>query len=232
MLRDVGHWWARFEVLGLVDGSSASLGRRCGDRRDAGVSLPTAAGSVGIFGGTFDPLHLGHVAAAERARQSLGLEVVLLVVANDPWQKSPERQVSPAAERLAMARLGVAGQEGIDVCDLEVERGGPSFTIETVEELATSGVVLPWLVVGADLAGTLDTWERADELRDQVRVAVLSRPGSPLRLPHGWRSVALESDELDISSSDIRRDTAAGTSLAGRVPDAIIRHIAQQGLYA
>ena len=196
------------------------------------MTLSTVPGSVGIFGGTFDPLHLGQVAAAERARQSLGLDVVLLVVANDPWQKAPDRRVSPAAERLTMARLGVAGHAGLDVCDLEVERGGPSYTIETVEELATLGVVLPWLVVGADLAGTLDTWERAEELRDLVRVAVLSRPGSPLHLPQGWRSVALESDDLDISSSDIRRDTAAGSSIVGRVPDAIIRHIADQGLYA
>ncbi len=196
------------------------------------VSMPTAPGSVGIFGGTFDPLHLGHVAAAERARQSLGLEVVLLVVANDPWQKSPDRQVSPAEERLAMARLGVEGHQGIEVCDLEVARGGPSYTIDTVEELAQSGVMLPWLVVGADLAGMLDTWERADELRHLVRVAVLSRPGSPLRLPAGWRSVAIESDDLDISSSDIRRDVRAGLPLAGRVPEDIIRHISQQGLYA
>ena len=196
------------------------------------VSMPTAPGSVGIFGGTFDPLHLGHVAAAERARQSLGLEVVLLVVANDPWQKSPDRQVSPGEERLAMARLGVEGHQGIEVCDLEVARGGPSYTIDTVEELAQSGVMLPWLVVGADLAGMLDTWERADELRHLVRVAVLSRPGSPLRLPAGWRSVAIESDDLDISSSDIRRDVRAGLPLAGRVPEDIIRHISQQGLYA
>ena len=196
------------------------------------MSLPITPGAVGIFGGTFDPLHLGHVAAAERARQSLGLEVVLLVVANDPWQKSPGRQVSSADDRLAMARLGVEGHRGIEVCDLEVVRGGPSFTIDTVEDLSRSGVVLPWLIVGADLAGMLDTWERASELRDLVRVAVLSRPGSPLRLPAGWRSVAIESDDLDISSSDIRRDVARGTSVAGRVPDAIIRHISQQGLYA
>jgi nicotinate-nucleotide adenylyltransferase len=187
---------------------------------------------VGIFGGTFDPLHVGHLAAADRARQSLGLEVVLLVVANDPWQKSPGRDVSPAADRLAMARIGVEGHAGLEVCDLEVERGGPSYTIDTVEELAGEGVLLPWLVVGADLAGTLDTWERADELRPLVRVAVLSRPGSPLRLPNGWRSVAIESDDLDISSSDIRRDVRSGISLSERVPDGIIRHIAQQRLYA
>ena len=196
------------------------------------VAMPQQPGSVGIFGGTFDPLHLGHVAAADRARQSLGLTSVLMVVANDPWQKSPRRMVSPAVERLAMAKLGVEGHEGLEVCDFEVERGGPSYTIDTVEQLGEGGVVLPWLVVGADLAGTLDTWERADELRRLVRVAVVSRPGSPLRLPRGWRSVALESDELDISSTSIRRDVAQGVSVSGRVPEAIIRHIDEHGLYA
>jgi len=196
------------------------------------VSVPTLPGTVGIFGGTFDPFHLGHVAAADRARQSLGLERVLIVVANDPWQKSPGRAVSPADERLAMARIGTEGYEHLEVSDLEVRRGGPSFTVDTVDELAQHGVVLPWLVVGADLAGTLDTWERSDELRTKVRVAVLSRPGSPLRLPRGWRSVAIESDDLDISSSDLRRDVVRGETLVGRVPEGIIRHIAEKGLYA
>ena len=231
MLRDEERWRSQVDVLGSRHGSLACIERLLG-ATGCGVILPTTPGSVGIFGGTFDPLHLGHVAAAERARQSLGLEVVLLMVANDPWQKSPDRQVSPAADRLAMARLGVDGHPGLEVCDLEVVRGGPSYTIDTVETLASSGVGLPWLVVGADLAGTLDTWERATELRALVRVAVLSRPGSPLRLTAGWRSVAIESDDLDISSSDIRRDISAGEPVVGRVPGGIIRHITQQGLYA
>ena len=201
----------------------------------ASGTSPTSAstpGSVGIFGGTFDPPHLGHLAAAARARQDLGLDRVLLVVANDPWQKSPGRSVSPAQERLLMVELGVAGFDGLEACGLEVARGGPSYTIDTVEELeTTAGILLPWLVVGADLAGALDSWERSDQLRERVRVAVLSRPGSPLHLPIGWRSVALESDDLDISSSGIRADVAAGRPLDGRVPDAIIRHIAEHGLY-
>jgi nicotinate-nucleotide adenylyltransferase len=189
--------------------------------------------SVGIFGGTFDPPHRGHLAAARRARSALGLQRVLFVVANDPWQKSPERLVSPAAIRLAMVGHCIDDEEGFEACDLELRRGGPSYTIDTVLELqATEAVVDPWIIVGSDLATTLDSWERAEELRGLVRVAVLSRPGSPLALPEGWRSVALASDELDISSSQIRGLVAAGMAIDEFAPAAVVHDIEAQGLYA
>ena len=189
--------------------------------------------ALGIFGGTFDPPHLGHIAAARRCREALGLDKVLLVVANDPWQKSPERSVSPAKDRLAMVEASVKDIEGLEACSLEIDRGGPSYTIDTVEELArTEGVVMPWVIVGADLAATLDTWERANELRSMVRIAVMSRPGSPLHLPEGWRAVALESDDLDISSSSIREALHAGESVADLVPEGVIRHLGDGTLYA
>ncbi len=190
-------------------------------------------GSVGIFGGTFDPIHLGHLAAASRARRDLGLDRVLLVVANDPWQKSPERTISPAADRLAMVAASVVEIDGVEACDLEVVRGGPSYTIETIEALENAqGVVDPWIIVGADLSLTLDSWERAAELKQRARVAVLSRPGSPLRLPGGWRAVALESDDLDISSSAVRAAVRRGDDIAAMVPAAVIDHLARRTLYA
>ncbi len=193
----------------------------------------TAPSSVGIFGGTFDPPHVGHVAAAERCRRALGLEHVLLVVANDPWQKSVTRMPSPASDRLAMVEACVAGRAGLEACALEIERGGPSYTIDTVDELESRhGIVDPWVIVGADLAMTLDTWERADELRQRVRVAVMSRPGSPLHLPEGWRAVALESDELNVSSSGIRAALHEGRSVADEVPPEVMQHVVDRGLYA
>lgn len=191
------------------------------------------SGTVGIFGGTFDPIHLGHLAAASRVRHDLGLERVLLVVANDPWQKSPDRVISPAVDRLAMVQAAVDDVPGVEACDVEILRGGPSYTIDTVEFLAsTEGVDDPWIIVGADLSTTLDTWERADDLRQRARVAVLSRPGSPLRLPTGWRAVALESDDLDISSSEVRAAVRAGEDVARMVPPAVIDHLARRNLYA
>ena len=188
----------------------------------------TTDGGIGIFGGTFDPPHLGHIAAAERCRDALGLDRVLLVVANDPWQKSPGRPISPAATRVAMVAAAVEGRDRLELSTIEVERGGPSYSIETVEEL---GVPDPWLLVGSDLSRTLDSWERAEELRRRVRIAVLSRPGSRLELPAHWRGVALESDELDISSSGIRRRVREGRSLDDLVPAPVIRHIVAEGLY-
>jgi nicotinate-nucleotide adenylyltransferase len=188
---------------------------------------------VGIFGGTSDPPHRGHLAAAERARAALGLDRVLFVVANDPWQKSPGRTVSPAAMRVQLVRDSIADNPGFEVCSLEIERGGPSYTIDTVSELSESeGINDPWVIVGSDLAATLDTWERADELKNLVRIAVLSRPGSPLALPSGWRSVALESDELDISSSQIREMVAKGQGIGELVPESAVHDIGALGLYA
>jgi nicotinate-nucleotide adenylyltransferase len=189
--------------------------------------------NVGIFGGTFDPPHNGHVAAALCAKRALGLERVLFVVANDPWQKSPERTISPADVRLELVARCVEHLDGLEVCDLEVARGGPSYTIDTVDELAAKeGIEDPWVIVGSDLAATLDTWERARELAERVRVAVLARPGSPLELPDGWRAVALESDDLDISSSQIRHLVATGQEISGLVPESVVHDIVAKGLYA
>ena len=188
---------------------------------------------VGIFGGTFDPPHIGHLAAAQRCQQALGLERVLFVVANDPWQKSPNRQVSPASDRVAMVASLIEGAVGLEVCEREVERGGESYTIETVEALEKDeGVVDPWVIVGSDLALTLDSWERAGELRDRVRIAVMSRPGSPLSLPAGWRAVALISDDLDISSSQIRHRVATGQEIDEFVPLGVVHDITSRNLYA
>ncbi len=197
------------------------------------MATKAAASPVGIFGGTFDPPHLGHVAAARRAVRALGLERMLFVVANDPWQKSPDRTISPARERVAMVEHAIGDLEGFEVCTLEVDRGGPSYTIETVRELERSqGVVEPWIIVGSDLSLTLDSWEDARDLKSLVRVAVLARPGSPLALPAGWRAVALDSDDLDISSSQIRHAVANGQGINDFVPESVIRDIAAFDLYA
>lgn len=187
---------------------------------------------LGLFGGTFDPPHFGHLAAASRCREALGLDKVLLVVANDPWQKSPLRTISPAKERMAMVSLAIEGLDGLEVCDLEINRGGESFTIDTVEQLAREGVVDPWIIVGSDLSLTMDSWERSEDLRKVCRLAVLSRPGSPLILPDGWRAVALESEELDISSSAIRERWQNGLDVQGLVPKSVIRHLEKHSLYS
>ena len=129
---------------------------------------------IGLFGGTFDPPHTGHLAGAVAARSALGLDRVIFVVANEPWQKSNQRSVTKAHHRLAMVRLLVEGVDGIEVSDLEISRGGPSYTIDTVKELR-DGDHEVILVVGADAAAGLDSWDRSDELRELVEVAVVDR---------------------------------------------------------
>ncbi len=191
-----------------------------------------SASPIGLFGGTFDPPHLGHVAAAKRCRDALGLERVLLVVANDPWQKSPTRTISPAKDRLAMVALAIEGERGLEVCDYEIARGGESYTIDTVEQLVAEGYRDPWIIVGSDLSMTMDSWERSSELRLRARLAVLSRPGSPLELPEQWRAVALESDELDISSSMIRARCQQGADVHQFLPPGVIRHLVEHDLYS
>jgi nicotinate-nucleotide adenylyltransferase len=193
---------------------------------------------IGLFGGTFDPPHLGHVALAVEARYQLGLDTVLFVVANDPWQKSALREVTPAELRLDMAGLAVAAHPALEVSDVEVRRGGPTYAIDTVEELAGAGELT--LLLGADAAAGLDTWHRAEELRHRVRVGVADRrstdaadgqPARPAGPPQGWQTVRFEMPRLDISSSDIRRRCAAGEPIDHLVAPEVAAVIAASGLY-
>lgn len=187
---------------------------------------------IGIFGGTFDPVHLGHLVAAVNARHALALDVVLMVVAHDPWQKA-DRTVTPAADRLAMLQAAVEGVDGVEASAMEMERGGTTYTIDTVEQLRRghpgAGLVL---VVGSDVAADLDSWERSTDLRRLVELAVVSRPGRPAVVPEGWEGGTVSIPALDISATDLRARVAAGAPLDFLVPDGAIRWIRSRGLYA
>jgi len=184
-------------------------------------------------------VHVGHLVAAVNARYTLGLDRVLLVVANEPWQKVGVRAVAPAADRLAVVAAAVEGTEGIEASDLEVARGGVSYTADTVAELSAAdpGVEL-FLVVGADVVGGLPTWERLEEVRDAVTLVVVNRPGTP-RIAEGpgspisgWRAVSIEMPALEISSTDLRERAADGRPLDYLIPGPAIRAIRERGLYA
>ncbi|HMD45254.1 MAG TPA: nicotinate-nucleotide adenylyltransferase [Acidimicrobiales bacterium] len=194
---------------------------------------------LGLLGGTFDPPHCGHVAAAEAARDQLELDRVLLVVANDPWQKAPLRAVTPAEDRFAMVEAAVEGHRGLEASRMEIDRGGPSYTVDTVEEVraaaAGRGEAVPavWLVVGADLVEGLPTWERADELARLVTLAVVTRPRSPEPdVGPAWRWVRVEGRGVDVSSSEVRSWLADGRPVDALVPEAVVRCIRQRDLYA
>jgi nicotinate-nucleotide adenylyltransferase len=194
---------------------------------------------IGIFGGTFDPVHVGHLVAAVNARHALELDRVLLVVANEPWQKVGVRTVAPAADRLAVVRAALEGTEGLEASDLEVARGGVSYTADTVNELAARypGAEL-FLIVGADVVEGLSSWERLDEVRDSVILCVVNRPGSRQVAvgPDGpiaaWRAVSIEMPALEISSTDLRERATDGRPLDYLIPAPAIRAIRERGLYA
>jgi nicotinate-nucleotide adenylyltransferase len=188
---------------------------------------------IGIFGGTFDPVHVAHLQVAERVSRSLALDRMLLVVANDPWQKV-DRDITPAEDRYAMVKAATAAHPGLEASRLELDRGGPSFTVDTVRELKgecpDAEVVL---VVGADVVDGLPTWKDEPALRDLVTLAVVRRPGSQEPVaPPGWRTVPVPDSPLDISSTDLRRRLRNGEVVDGLIPDDVIRCIRQRGLYA
>ena len=187
-----------------------------------------------MLGGTFDPIHVGHLVAASDTRHALALDVVLLVVANRPWQKVGSRDVTPAGDRLAVVEAAVGGVEGVEASSIEIERGGDSYTVDTMRELAERhpGAEL-FLVVGADVVHELDTWVRVEELRELCDLAVVNRPGSD-RPPEvdGWTAHHVEIPALDVSGSDIRRRLAEGRPIDFLVPAAAVHCIRERGLYA
>jgi nicotinate-nucleotide adenylyltransferase len=165
----------------------------------------------------------------------LALDRLLLVVANDPWQKSGVRAISPAEDRYALASALAGEIPGAEASRLELERGGPSYSIDTVEEvLAAAGgrPVALYLVVGADLVPELGTWHRAGDLRRLVTLAVVSRPGGTVADVPGWRVVRIDGPQVAVSSSEVRDLLAAGRGVDGFVPEAVIRCIRRRGMYA
>jgi nicotinate-nucleotide adenylyltransferase len=185
----------------------------------------------GVFGGTFDPVHAGHVVVATETRAQLGLDRVLLVVAGDPWQKRG-RVVASASDRLALAALAVDDLEGIEASAIEIERGEASVTADTLEALTAPDREL-FLVLGADAVANMGTWRRLEETRHLATVVVVERAGDAHSEPPGpgWRVERVAIPRLDISSTDLRERLRDGRPIDGQVPHAVVREIRGRGLY-
>jgi nicotinate-nucleotide adenylyltransferase len=188
--------------------------------------------TAAILGGTFNPVHVGHLCLAEEVRSAFGYDRVILVPANQPVHKDPSPVIA-GAHRLAMLRLAVAGSEGLLVDDGELVRGGPSWTIDTVEELVPRYGISgrPGLVIGDDLAAGFSTWKDAERLVAAVDLILARRSGArhaPFARPHRIVMNPL----MPVSSSDIRRRVAEGRSIRYLTPDPVIDYIAAHGLYA
>jgi nicotinate-nucleotide adenylyltransferase len=186
---------------------------------------------LGVFGGTFDPVHVGHVVVATESRAQLALDRVLLVVAGDPWQKRGN-VVASAADRLALVTAAVDGVEGVVASAIEIERDAPSVTADTLEALTAPDREL-FLVLGADAVANMGTWRRLEETRDLATVVVVERAGDAHSEPPGggWRVQRVAIPRLDIASTDLRERLRSGRPIDGLVPPAVVRTIHTRGLY-
>lgn len=206
--------------------------------------LPRGAGTIrrdmerlGILGGTFDPPHLAHLELAEAAREQFHLDRVLLVVAGDPWQKRDAVRADPSA-RLAMARAAITGHLGLEVSDVEIQREGPSYTVDTLEALSSLDRKL-YLILGADAASGLATWHDPDGVRERATVLVADRPGADALAAElveslraeGWSCELLHLPPHDVSSTELRERLAHGDEVTGEVPGEVVRVVSERGLY-
>ena len=207
--------------------------------------------SIGLFGGTFDPIHCGHLDVAQAARRALGLDVVWLVPARVPPHRANPR-VS-AAHRFAMVALAVADQPGLLVSDLEMDLTTPSYTVETLGRVESAGGHASgslFFVTGADAFREIGSWKAYPEVLDRCHFVVVSRPGSPAgemrrafpefasrmldapsAIPSGPRIFLVDAPTSAVSSTEVRRAVAQRASLEGMVPAGVAAHIARHALY-
>ncbi len=194
---------------------------------------------IGLFGGTFDPPHIGHFIVAERVREALDLDEVRLVVANKPWQKISDRIITDASTRVEMVRSALVGHPKLVASAVELEIGGPSYTMATLEYLHEHEPDVEWLViVGADAAAGLDTWHRAAELAAMVEIIVVDRPSGvgqcveyAAEVPRGWRSKVVDVPLIEVSSTDLRARVSDGSSIHFLTPEPVVALIEKSQLY-
>lgn len=188
-----------------------------------------AAVRTGILGGTFDPIHVAHLHTAECALDQLELDRVLIIPAGDPWQKSG-RDVTEGKHRLEMSRRALTGAHGLEVDLRELDRDGPTFTIETLGTFPEDEDL--FLILGSDSLAGIETWHRWQEVLDRVTLVEAPRSGARMGMGDHHGAVPLEMGLLDISSSDIRRRVADSRPYRYLVTDPVYEYIESSGLYA
>ena len=209
---------------------------------------------VAVFGGSFNPVHYGHLLLADEIVELVAVDRVLFVPAARPPHK-PAEHLAPAADRFAMVRLAIAGHPRLAVSDVELQRAGPSYTVDTLQELRRTGDEL-FLLVGSETFLDLLTWREPARIAQLARLVIVPRAGSAfdaesaaaqkvlreIGIPGGFVSatggtppprgvIVAHAPSLPISASDLRRRVREGRSLAYRLPPAVIDHIATRGLY-
>lgn len=232
-----------------MTGSSAGAGLAPGDpaARAGAPWIEPEARRVGILGGTFDPIHYGHLLIADEVREALQLDRILFVPAAVPPHKIGER-VAPAADRAAMVRLAIAGNPLFSMCSIELDRPGPSYTVDTLaalaEEAVRQGVQRELhFILSVEALARLKSWHEPARLLELARLAVVARPGTPIpvarrlktMLPGGSASMSrvecIRTLLVAHSSSDVRARVAAGRSIRYLVPSAVEAYIRDHRLY-
>jgi nicotinate-nucleotide adenylyltransferase len=203
------------------------------------MSNANATARIGLLGGTFDPIHAGHLAAAEAAIGCARLDRVIFIPTARPPHRPPA--VAPAQQRLEMCKLATADEARFAVSDLELKRDGPSYTVDTLLELRREHPNDELsLILGWDAARMFLSWRRPEEVRRLASIVVVARPGSEAPREADLKPAGLEGEGVvlclwptpDVSASQIRRAIAAGESIAGKVPGAVERYITAHRLYA
>lgn len=198
---------------------------------------------LGVLGGTFDPIHIGHLVLAEHAREQLELEEVLFVPARDPWRKAG-RRVAPAAERLAMVELAIEGNPAFRSCRIEIDRPGPSYSVDTLAALRRERSEADlYFILGEDALFDLPNWKEPERIVSLAKIAVAAR-GAVSRLDTvsqealdglvlglGASFVRVDMPAIGVSATDLRQRVRGGRSIRYLVPDAVERFIRERGLY-
>lgn len=186
---------------------------------------------IGVMGGTFDPIHHGHLVAASEVAAAFNLEEVIFVPTGEPWQK---KQVTPSEHRYLMSVVATASNPRFKVSRADIDRGGPTYTIDTLRDMA---VLYPdaelFFITGADAIAQILTWRDVDQIWDLAKFVAVTRPGHNLTLPeHPVGAIeTLEIPALAISSTDIRARVLAEKPVWYLVPDGVVQHIAKHKLY-
>jgi nicotinate-nucleotide adenylyltransferase len=187
---------------------------------------------VGVFGGTFDPPHVGHLVTAINVHHALDLDLVILMVANVPWQKDGTREITPADDRLAMVAAAVESVPGLVPGRQEIDLGGNSYTADTLRVVAEEYPDAElFTIVGDDAAAKLHTWERSAEVIERSRLVVVDRPGAPVELDGSVDWIHVEVPRLEVSSTDLRSRFCDGRPLDYLLTDSVLEVIEHRSLY-
>ena len=197
---------------------------------------------VGVLGGTFDPVHLGHLAIAEEVRIKLDLDRVIFIPAGQPRLRADE-YLTPAIDRLRMVELATGDNPHFQVCDIEIQRSGPTYTVDTLVELGQrfGPDTSLYFIVGADILGQFHRWKDPEKVLDACHLVVVSRPGHRDDDWPEWfqgadsakdKVTQLEIPMVDISGTEIRRRASLGESVRHLVPDLVAEYIQDRKLYA